>query len=39
MRSHIIPHFILKEILNDFLENVRDKKVGFVLKKILELHT
>lgn len=31
--SHIIPHFILKRILNDVGETGRDKEVGFILKK------
>ena len=31
--SHIVPHFILKRILNDIGVKGRDKEVGFILKK------
>ncbi|MRX63582.1 hypothetical protein [Maribacter luteus] len=31
--SHIVPHFLLKRILNDLGEKGRDKEVAFILKK------
>lgn len=31
--SHIVPHFLLKRILNDIGEKGRDKEVAFILKK------